>query len=165
MTSPTSPPPTVRPDPSKPLVVGVALLDAADAPMALLAARRSAPESLAGLWEFPGGKVEPGEEPRAALEREVREELGARVRLGAEVGAPDARGWLLANGAFMRVYVGVLAEGSAEPAPLEDHDRLEWTALTRQDLHALDWIPADRPIVDALLERLSPERLRTAPAV
>lgn len=165
MTSPTTASPSVQPDPSKPLVVGVAILDAADAPSTMLVARRSAPEALAGLWEFPGGKVEPGEEPRAALEREVREELGVQVRLGAEVESADTRGWLLANGAFMRVYVGVLEDGSGEPRPLEDHDRLSWTPLTREDLHALDWIPADRPIVDALLERLSPERLRTAPAV
>ena len=146
-------------------MVGAAILDGAAAPASLLAARRSAPEALAGLWEFPGGKVEPGEGPRDALLREVREELGAEVRLGAEVEAPDPRGWLLANGAFMRVFLAVLAEGSAEPSPLQDHDRLEWTPLTGQDLHALAWIPADRPIVDALLERLSPERLRTAPAV
>ena len=165
MTSPTSPSAPVQPDPSKPLVVGVALLDDPVSPRTMLVARRSAPEALAGLWEFPGGKVEPGEESRAALEREVREELGAVVRLGAEVLAADSRGWLLANGAFMRVYCGVLEEGSADPRPLEDHDLLAWTALTREDLHALEWIPADRPIVDALLERLSPEALRTAPAV
>ncbi|XNZ01407.1 (deoxy)nucleoside triphosphate pyrophosphohydrolase [Micrococcus luteus] len=165
MSSPTSPSPSVQPDPSKPLVVGVALIDDPVAPRRMLAARRSAPETLAGLWEFPGGKVESGEEPRAALEREVREELGVQVRLGAEVESTDPRGWLLANGAFMRVFVGVLGAASARPEPLEDHDLLQWTALTREDLHALEWIPADRPIVDALLGRLSPEVLRTAPAV
>lgn len=165
MSSPTSSSPSVRPDPSKPLVVGVALLDDPVAPRRMLVARRSAPEALAGLWEFPGGKVEPGEGPREALVREVREELGAHVRLGVEVEAEDARGWILANGAFMRVYVGVLAAGSAEPEPLEDHDLLAWTPLTRDDLHALEWIPADRPIVDALLVRLSPQALAAAPAV
>lgn len=165
MSSPTSPSPSVQPDPSKPLVVGVALIDDPAAPRRILAARRSAPEALAGLWEFPGGKAEPGEGPRAALEREVHEELGVQVRLGVEVESADPRGWLLANGAFMRVFVGVLRAGSAGPEPLEDHDLLQWTALTRADLHALDWIPADRPIVDALLDRLAPDTLRTAPAV
>ncbi|MET9965659.1 NUDIX domain-containing protein, partial [Streptomyces sp. NPDC006356] len=54
------------------IVVGAALL----AGGRLLAARRSAPEELAGRWELPGGKVEPGEAPEAALVRELREELG-----------------------------------------------------------------------------------------
>lgn len=54
------------------VVVGAALLDGGR----LLAARRSAPEELAGRWELPGGKVERGEAPEAALVRELREELG-----------------------------------------------------------------------------------------
>lgn len=156
MTSATSahhdaPRPGVGPRP----VVGVALLDEPEAPTAMLVGRRSAPAALAGLWEFPGGKVEPGEGPRDALARELREELGVRVRLGAEVSAPEPTGWVLANGARMRVFLGVLEPGEPAPRPLQDHDRLEWTALTPEALHALDWIPADRPIVDALLERVS----------
>lgn len=138
--------------PAKRPVVGAAILDEWDAPHRLLAARRSAPESLRGLWEFPGGKVEAGEEPRGALLREVREELGVELELGAEIAAPDPEGWLLANGARMRVFLAVIASGV--PRPLEDHDRLEWTDLTDRDLHALDWIPADRPIVDALLDQV-----------
>ena len=155
MTSDTShATPTVPPPPPRRTVVGVALLDDAAAPRVLLAARRSAPASLAGLWEFPGGKVEPGESDREALLREVREELGARVRLGAEVAAPETIGWKLADGARMRVFYGVLEQGSAEPAALQDHDRLAWTPLTAEDLHAHPWIPADRPIGDAELAQL-----------
>lgn len=136
-------------------VVGAAVVDELAAPTVLLAARRSAPEALAGLWEFPGGKVEPGEDPREALIREVREELGVLVRLDLEVTADHPEGWLLGNGTRMRVFTAVIVRG--DPQPLEDHDLLEWRALDRATLQELEWIPADRPIVDALVELVRPE--------
>ena len=76
-------------------VVGGAIVDKLADPAALLVARRSAPKHLAGLWEFPGGKVEPGEEPEAALMRELSEELGIGVRLGPELPAEASDGWPL----------------------------------------------------------------------
>jgi 8-oxo-dGTP diphosphatase len=120
----------------------------------LLVARRSAPEKLAGLWEFPGGKVEPGEDPEAALCRELSEELGIGVRLGPELPAEAAGGWPLNDRASMRVWFAEIAHG--EPQPLEDHDELRWVSVADQDeVLKLPWIPADFPIVRALLATLS----------
>lgn len=120
----------------------------------LLVARRSAPAKLAGLWEFPGGKVEPGEKPEAALERELAEELGVGVRLGVEVPGESLSGWPLTANANMRVWTAEIVRG--EPLPLEDHDELRWMSLRDQDaLLGMAWIPADLPIVRALVQALA----------
>lgn len=146
---PTSTPPSQSK--KKRGVVGAAILDTRESRKQLLAARRSAPEALAGLWEFPGGKVEPGENAESALIREVKEELGVEIELGDEIRSDHPDGWLLANGARMRVFEAWIVAGEA--APLEDHDLLEWTDVTTEALYRLEWIPADFPIVDALLAR------------
>jgi 8-oxo-dGTP diphosphatase len=135
-------------------VVGGAVVDRLAQPSMLLVARRSAPEKLAGLWEFPGGKVEPGEGPEAALCRELGEELGIEVRLGAELPAESAHGWPLNDRASMRVWFAEILTG--EPEPLEDHDELRWVSLAdRDEVLGLPWIPADFPIVRELLAALS----------
>jgi 8-oxo-dGTP diphosphatase len=134
-------------------VVGAAILDSLEHPARLLVARRTAPEQFAGLWEFPGGKVEAGEECEAALHRELKEELGVGVRLGAELPAGTPEGWRLNERASMRVWQAEVTEG--EPHPLEDHDELRWVALAdHQAVLELPWIPADFPIVQALLDAL-----------
>lgn len=116
----------------------------------MLVARRTAPEQFAGLWEFPGGKVEAGEECEAALHRELREELGVGVRLGQELIAGAPAGWRLNHRASMRVWAAEIIEG--KPHPLEDHDELRWVDLADQKaVLGLPWIPADVPIVEALL--------------
>ncbi|MGY2742977.1 8-oxo-dGTP diphosphatase [Arthrobacter sp. UYCu723] len=141
-------------------VVGGAVLDSLADPGRLLVARRTAPPQFAGLWEFPGGKVESGETAEQALHRELLEELGVNVRLGAELQAASASGWPLNDRAAMRVWFAELVDG--DPHPLQDHDELRWIDLgNRREVLALPWIPADLPIVEALLDALQ-DSVRTA---
>lgn len=134
-------------------VVAAALVDGGTEPVRLLAGCRSAPASLAGLWEFPGGKVEAGEELTDALRRELREELGIGVRLGEEVPGPDPDGWPLREGVGMRLFLAEITEG--EPAPLQDHDCLRWLPVTPGLEDLVPWIPADREIVRAVVAALT----------
>lgn len=130
-------------------VVGGGIVDSLQNPTKILVAQRSAPKALAGLWEFPGGKVEPGESCVQALHRELREELGIAVEAGAEIVTDHRQGWRLNEQAAMRVWLVEISDG--RPQPLEDHSELRWVPID-QELLKLDWIPADLPIVKALLE-------------
>ncbi|MBT2514218.1 (deoxy)nucleoside triphosphate pyrophosphohydrolase [Arthrobacter sp. ISL-30] len=135
-------------------VVGAALVDSLENPGRLLVARRTAPPQFAGMWEFPGGKVENGETFEQALHRELREELGVSVRLGDELRAPVEAGWPLNERAVMRVWFAEVSDG--EPRALEDHDELRWVPLADSDATlGLPWIPADAPIVRALLDKVA----------
>jgi len=126
------------------IVVGAALVEAGR----LLAARRSAPEELAGRWELPGGKVEPGEAPEAALVRELREELGVAAEAVERV--PGA--WPLKPPYVLHVWTARLLPGSGNPEPLEDHDALRW--LGAGELWDVDWLDQDVPAVRAVAARL-----------
>ena len=131
------------------LVVGAAIVDDLGRPTRLLAARRSAPAALAGRWELPGGKVEAGEAPQQALHRELAEELGVGVELGAEVTGPDAGSWPLTPDLRLRVWWAAILLGV--PRPLQDHDRLRW--LGPGQWLDVAWLPGDVPVVRALLTR------------
>ena len=134
-------------------VVGAAIVDDLAAPTRLLAARRTEPPALAGGWELPGGKVDPGESTVQALHREVAEELGVEVALGDVVPGPlDGGRWPLGGAYAMTVHLAVVTSGV--PAPVEDHDALRW--LARDELYAVAWLPADLPVVEALAARFRP---------
>ena len=120
-------------------MVGAALIR--DDPRAVLASRRTEPPRLAGLWEFPGGKVEPGESDVEALVRELREELEVEVHVGARLGDD----LLIGETAVLRVYLARIVAGV--PA-LVDHDEHRW--LTAAELEDVPWIPVDLPLVAEL---------------
>lgn len=121
------------------IIVGAAIISAGR----VLACERAQPPEMAGKWEFPGGKVDPGETEEQALVRECQEELGVDVEVGPRVGDDIA---MLGGTAILRVYVATLANG-AQPVALE-HSALRW--LAAGELHTVPWLPADAPIVAAL---------------
>jgi 8-oxo-dGTP diphosphatase len=120
----------------------------ADGTGRVLLQRRAPGRSMAGLWEFPGGKVEPGERPEAALARELREELGIAVDVGAL--SPAAFASADNAGRHMLLLLYLCRDWQGEPRPL-DAAELAW--LRPADMIALPMPPADEPLIP-LLERL-----------
>jgi 8-oxo-dGTP diphosphatase len=128
-------------------VVAAAIVDDVAHPRRLLAARRSAPPEIAGQWEFPGGKVEAGEDAVTALHRELYEELGVVVRLADEVRPKVGTSWPIAQNASMRLWLAEITDGV--PSPLEDHDQLRW--LEFGGWRDVGWLPADVAMVEAVV--------------
>ncbi|QFG24854.1 (deoxy)nucleoside triphosphate pyrophosphohydrolase [Actinomadura sp. WMMB 499] len=117
------------------IVVGAAII----ADGRLLAAQRAEPAHMAGGWELPGGKVDPGESDTDALVRECHEELAIKVRPGRRIGGD----WRLSERAVLRVWTAAIVEG--EPRALE-HLALRW--LAPAELYEVAWLPGDRPVID-----------------
>jgi 8-oxo-dGTP diphosphatase len=127
-----------RREPPPPLVVvaGVIVEDGR-----VLAACRSYPPEVAGRWECPGGKVEPGESEQGALARELREELGIETEIGERIG-PAIR---LSAEFVLHAYRARIVEG--RPVARE-HSEVAWVGA--DELRSVDWLPMDEPLIEAI---------------
>ena len=131
---------------NSPRMVPVAAGVLTDSSGRVLLARRISGRDLAGAWEFPGGKVEPGEAPIAALHRELDEELGVTVSIGPEIHNPQAETWPAANGIEIRLWLAEVASG--EPVAGVAHDDLKWLPPTQWD--SVRWLAPDLPMLEEL---------------
>lgn len=110
----------------------------------VLACRRAPGKASAGLWEFPGGKVESGETHEAALVREIDEELGVKVTVGCLV----HRSTTVTAKLAIDLATYEVVPRTAFPTASSDHDELRW--VRKDNLETLSWAAADMPTVVAL---------------
>ncbi len=121
-----------------------------DAEKGLLCAQRAEDDSLPLKWEFPGGKVKPGETHEKALRREILEELSVKVDvkrhlMSIEHDYPDFR-------LTLHVYEASIVEGTIRN---NVHQRVEWRAVTT--LSSLDWAPANHALVQKIVNGKIPQ--------
>ena len=128
------------------LVVAAALVDPDGR---VLIAQRPEGKQLAGLWEFPGGKVEPGERPEETLIRELNEELSISVKEPCLAPLSFASHRYEDFHLLMPLYVCRRWEGT--PTAVE-HQAIRWVILTR--LREFPMPPADEPLIPALIDLL-----------
>jgi mutator protein MutT len=117
----------------------------------VLAARRKPGGHMAGLWEFPGGKIEPGETPQQCLIRELQEEFTITASVGQMVG--ESVYHYQSTSIRLLAYRAVHVAGEFE---LLDHDKLIW--LVPEQLDQLEWAPADIPLVKTYQTQLQTTR-------
>lgn len=128
------------------IVVAVALVDVDNR---VLIAQRPEGKNMAGLWEFPGGKLEPGESPEEALIRELREELGITVKAACLAPLSFASYTYEKFHLLMPLYVCRRWEGMVTA---HEHQALAWVRPNR--LRDYPMPPADEPLVAHLIDLL-----------
>ena len=128
------------------LVAACALIDTDGR---VLVSQRPQGKAMAGLWEFPGGKVEPGETPEATLIRELKEELGVDTVSSCLAPLTFASHGYDGFHLLMPLYVCRTWEGIARPL---EGQALKWKRP--RDLRALDMPPADAPLIAPLIDLL-----------
>ena len=128
------------------LVVAVALIDADDR---VLIAQRPEGKALAGLWEFPGGKIDQGERPEAALIRELQEELGIKVKEACLAPLTFASYAYPEFHLLMPLYVCRRWEGFVQS---REGQALKW--VRARELRQYPMPPADEPLIPPLVELL-----------
>jgi 8-oxo-dGTP diphosphatase len=106
----------------------------------ILAARRSQAQSHGGFWEFPGGKINPGENPDTAIVREIREELGCDIAVLSEL--PDVS--FCYPDKNITLFPLICKEENGAAAALE-HEEIRW--VDKKEAESLDWLPPDREIM------------------
>ena len=128
------------------LVIAVALIDADDR---VLIAQRPEGKALAGLWEFPGGKIDAGERPEAALIRELQEELGIAVKEACLAPLTFASYAYPEFHLLMPLYVCRRWDGFVQS---REGQALKW--VRAKDLREYPMPPADEPLIPPLVELL-----------